>query len=292
MMIDAHHHLWRPARGDYGWLDRSIQPTLGPICRDVLLPEFQQLAQASGIHGSVLVQAAPTEAETRWLLEQATGGGGLVLGVVGWTDLAAPDAAERIHALSQNPWLKGLRPMLQDLPQVDWIAQPALGAGIHAMQDLGLVLDLLVRTEHLPHALRMLDRHPGIASVIDHAAKPAAHEPDAMQLWAGHIRQLARETDAFCKLSGLVTEVPGPSREGHLQRVVDHLLDVFGPERLIWGSDWPVCTLACGYDQWLALSRTLLRSVDPAGLRGIFGANAQRLYRLRPSPAEADQGGT
>lgn len=274
MKIDAHFHCWQLARGDYGWLT----PALAPIYRDVEVADWQAQAWPHGVRGGVLVQAAPTEAETQFLLAQADAHPA-VLGVVGWVDMLASDAPARIEALARHPRLKGLRPMLQDITDPEWILQPALAPALRAMAGCGLVFDALVKSAHLPHILALAGRHPDLRMVIDHGAKPdiAAGE---WQPWADAIARIANETDAMCKLSGLLTEAGPRPAPGAVRRWGEHVLQSFGAQRVVWGSDWPVLDLAASYPLWWAASRQLVEGLDAAGQAAVMGGNAMRLYRL------------
>ena len=209
MIVDAHHHLWQVARGDYGWLTPDL-----PICRDYGLDDLRP--ELGEITATVLVQAAPTEAETDFLLAVAAGSQGLVRGVVGWMDLAAPDAASRIAARKPAPLLKGLRPMLQDIADRNWIIRPAVQPALAAMAQAGLRLDVLAKPIHLPLLTTVAARHPDLGCVLDHAGKPEIATGQYVA-WAHDISVIARETDWCCKLSGLVTEaralVDGGARE-------------------------------------------------------------------------------
>ena len=275
MIVDAHFHCWRLARGDYGWLT----PALGPIHRDIDVEDWQREAQPLGVTAGVLVQAAPTEAETAFLLEQATCHD-TVRGVVGWVDLLARDAPERIARLSATqPKLKGLRPMLQDIANADWILQPAIRPALDAMAAHGLVFDALVKPPHLPHMLALCERHPRLQVVIDHGAKPDIAD-GKWQPWANELHRLARETMAVCKLSGLLTEAGPHPRRGAAQRWAEHLLESFGAQRVLWGSDWPVLELAARYRDWWDDTQAVLAPLSDADRHAVLGANAQRLYRL------------
>lgn len=268
MRIDAHIHLWQVARGDYGWLTPDL-----PIHRDYGLADAR--GAAAGTDGVVLVQAAPTEAETRFLLDIARKSGGFVRGVVGWTDLAAEDAPARIAALARDPLLKGLRPMLQDIADPDWILRPDVARGLDAMAKAGLALDLLIRPVHLAHCLALARRHSDLAMVIDHCAKPDI-AGGAFVPWAEAIGVVAGATTISCKLSGLVTEAAG----GDIEPYARHAIRAFGPDRLIWGSDWPVLTLAGDYRGWHDAALALVeRELSGAGAKA-FGGNAARFYRL------------
>ncbi len=275
MIVDAHFHCWRLSRGDYGWLT----PALAPIHRDVAIADWQREARALGVQTGVLVQAAPTEAETSFLLGEAARHDA-VRGVIGWLDLQARDAPERMAQLAaMHPKLKGLRPMLQDIDDPDWILQPALAPALDAMAAQGLVFDALVKPVHLPRMLALCARHPTLQVVIDHGAKPdIAHAQ--WQPWAAGLARIAQETQAVCKLSGLLTEAgPRPAR-GAAQRWAQHLLASFGPQRLLWGSDWPVLELAASYRDWWDDTQTLLAPLSASQCDAVLGGNAVRVYRL------------
>ena len=278
MSIDAHFHCWQLARGDYGWLNPALNPALAPICRDVAVSDWQAQSAPHGVTGGVLVQAAPSEAETRFLLAQADAHPAVV-GVVGWVDWLAPAAPARIATLARHPRLKGLRPMLQDMDDPAWILQSALAPALQAMADAGLVLDALVRSVHLPHVLTLAARHPDLRLVIDHAGKPdiAARE---WQPWADGMAQVALQTGAMCKLSGMLTEAGSAPAPGAVRRWADHVLACFGPSRVVWGSDWPVLELSGSYGGWWAEAQRLLARLSAPERAAVMGDNARRLYRL------------
>lgn len=275
MIVDAHFHCWRLARGDYGWLT----PTLGPVYRDVAVEDWLRVARPLGVQAGVLVQAAPTEAETAFLLAQAAAHDA-VAGVVGWLDLRSRDAPDRIASLADTqPKLKGLRPMLQDIDDPDWILQPTLAPALDAMAARGLVFDALVQPLHLTRVLALCQRHPTLQVVVDHGAKPDIAR-GAWLPWADDLRRIARETNAVCKLSGLLTEAGAQPARGAAQRWAEHLLDSFGPQRVLWGSDWPVLELAAGYRDWWDDTQALLAALPAAERDAVLGDNAQRVYRL------------
>ena len=274
---DAHHHVWRLARGDYGWLQPT--PALLPIYRDFDLDELEPALSAANVGATVLVQAAPTLAETLFLLDVARTSGGLVRGVVGWTDLTGADAIATLRSLAADPMLKGVRPMLQDLPDASWIARPEVQPALAALPALGLRLDALVTQRELKPLLATLERHPDLAVVIDHCAKPdIAHA--AWQPWADDLAAIARHTGACCKLSGLVTEAGRGWTVDALRRYVAHVLDSFGSERVIWGSDWPVLTLGASYAEWVEAGDALLAGLTQDEREAIYAGNARRFYDL------------
>lgn len=282
MIVDSHHHLWQVSRGDYFWMDPHKVPTVAPIVRDFLLEDYRTLARQHAIDLSVLVQAAQTEAETYWLLEQAHASRGLIGGVVGWIDMSATDADARLRRLAQDPLLLGIRPMLQDISDVDWILRAELTSAFHALVELDLAFDLLIKPPHLKSALIILQRYPNMRAVVDHGAKPVIRD-GAWEPWANGIARIARETNAYCKLSGLVTEARSEWNIDTLRRYVDHLLECFGPQRLMWGSDWPVALLASDYGRWLDCARTLIEWLSESERAAIMGDNSLRFYRLKIS---------
>lgn len=270
-MIDAHFHIWQLARADYGWLT----PALAPIYRDVAFADWRTVSRPCGIRAGIVVQAAPTEAETAFLLAQAALADD-VLGVVGWIDMLAVDAPQRIEGLARHPKLKGLRPMLQDMTDPDWILQPAVQPALQAMAEAGLVFDALVKPVHLPRILQLAERHPALRMVIDHGAKPdiaAGQWAD----WADGLRRLATDTAAFCKLSGLWNEAGAEAGVSSLQRYAARIVEDFGPARTLWGSDWPVLELAGDYARWLALAQA---TVPIAAHGQVFDGTARAVYRL------------
>jgi L-fuconolactonase len=280
MRIDAHHHLWTLARGDYGWLT----PALQPIYRDFTLADLAPHLAAARIDGTILVQAAATEAETLFMLEIAAGAE-TVRGVVGWTDFDAADAEARIEAMAAHDLLVGLRPMVQDIPDDDWLLRPALAPLLTAMARHKLVFDALVLPRHLPRLLAIVDRHPDLQFVLDHFGKPALSTGE-IDVWRRDIALLAERDNIVCKLSGLVTEARPDWSPADLRGAVDQALNCFGPRRMLWGSDWPVVNLAGGYATWLAAAETLLADLSPDERAGVFGGTAARIYlfaRGRPT---------
>ena len=272
MRIDAHHHLWTLARGDYGWLT----PALAPIYRDFGLADLAPHLAAAGIEGTILVQAAATEAETMFLLDIAESSD-VVRGVVGWTDFDAADAAARIDALAARSLLVGLRPMVQDIADDDWLLGPALAPLLTAMARNGLVFDALVLPRHLPRLLQIVGRHPDLAFVLDHCGKPRLATGE-IATWQRDIALLAQHPNIVCKVSGLVTEAALDWKIADLRQAVDHVVACFGPQRLLWGSDWPVVDLAGGYARWFAAAETSLADLSPREKAAIFGGNAARIY--------------
>ncbi|EEE35703.1 hydrolase [Rhodobacteraceae bacterium KLH11] len=275
MKIDAHQHFWALARGDYGWLT----PDLGAIYRDFAPNDLAPLLAAAGIDGTILVQAAPTVAETNYMLSLAEQTA-FIKGVVGWVDFEASDAPAQIATLASRPALVGLRPMIQDIADPLWMLGDALTPAFDALQQHGLTFDALTLPHHLGPLRALLARHPEMRVVIDHGSKPLIRDA-IMRDWADDMTALAHETNAWCKLSGLVTEAKADWAVDDLRPYVDHLLNSFGPSRLIWGSDWPVCTLTSSYERWLETTDVLLSQLSNDERQAVMGGNAARAYNLR-----------
>ena len=276
-MIDAHFHSWQLARGDYGWLT----PSVGSIYRDVAVEDWQKLAAPLGITGGILVQAAPTVAETMYLLAMADANPA-VLGVVGWVDFMAADAVAQIEALAKHPKLKGLRPMLHDLPDAAWILQPAVQGALTAMEKLGLVFDALIRPVHLPYILTIAQRYPNLSIVIDHCAKPeiALGVEVAWQPWADGKAALANLPNVSCKLSGLLTETGKSPHPRTCKPWIEYVLQIFNSERIIWGGDWPVLELAADYQTWFELCQQYTKHLTLMQRNNIYSNNAKNIYKL------------
>ena len=274
MLVDAHQHFWRLADRRGAW----PPPALEAIYRDFLPADLAPLLERQGVAKTVLVQSMPNEEDTLFMLDLARRHS-FIGGVVGWVDMKAPGAAARIDALAADPALKGLRPMLQDLDDERWIDDAALAPAVQAMLRHRLSFDALVLPRHLPALLAFAERYPELPIVIDHGAKPMiAH--GLLEPWRSDIARLAAMPQVHCKLSGLVTEAGARWDVERLRPYVGHLLACFGPQRLIWGSDWPVVNLAATYADWLAACASLLDGVGAADRRDIFGLNARHFYRI------------
>lgn len=272
-LIDAHCHFWRLDRGGYGWLD-GAGGALEPLRRDFLPSDYPGDARL------IVVQAAPTLAETDFLLDLAARDDRIV-GIVGWVDLADPGAARDLCARAANPLLRGVRPMLQDIADTGWLLTAPRPDALATMAEHGLRFDALVTERHLPMLARFAAANPGLSIVIDHAAKP---QPDGRTAWEEGMAELARDPRIHCKLSGLLTELSPGDRLAPLsalRAIFDRLLDWFGTGRLIWGSDWPVVTLAAPFDNWRNLTDALLHGLSGDERTAILGGNAARFYGVR-----------
>jgi L-fuconolactonase len=270
--IDAHQHFWHIARGDYAWLT----PALGAIYRDFNPEDLAPHLAAHGIAATILVQAAPTHAETAFLLDLADKTA-FVAGVVGWTEFAAPGADATIARLAADPLLVGLRPMVQDMDDDDWLMRAELAPAFDAMIAHQLVFDALLKPRHLRRLIAVLERYPQLRVVVDHAAKPAIGSGDDAA-WRSDVAAVAQFSNVACKLSGLVTEAPSNWTVDDLRPYGEHLLTCFGAERLIWGSDWPVVNLAADYRRWISAAEQLMAGLDASAQSRVFGGNAVGSY--------------
>jgi L-fuconolactonase len=273
--IDAHHHLWRYTPEEYGWITDEMS-----VLRDDFLPgDLKPLLDRAGIDGTVLVQARQTLEETDWLLQQADEAP-WIRGVVGWAPISSPEFPDLLAGLREKKKLKSLRHLVQDEPDDGFILNAAFNRGIRAMRDSGLVYDIVIHARHLTHALPFVDNHPHQPFVLDHCAKPRIVK-DELEPWAGFIRKLARRPNIVCKISGLVTEADWrqwtPAQIEPYWRVV---LEAFGPERLLFGSDWPVELLASEYQRWVDAVAGWTAPLTISEREAIWGGNAARVYSL------------
>ncbi|HET6974089.1 MAG TPA: amidohydrolase family protein [Pyrinomonadaceae bacterium] len=267
-MIDAHQHFWQPRRFDYPWMSED----LGVLYRDYLPADLAPILQQNHITKTVLVQASNSIAESHWLLELAESND-FIAGVVGWVDLTNPE-------IPAHPKFKGVRHLVESEPNDDWLVQPRILSGLQKLSAHGLSYDLLVHTRHLKHVPLVAESCLDLKLVIDHLAKPpiARNEIDE---WSRAIKPLARYRNIHCKLSGLVTEANWDSwRVDHLRPYVDCALESFGTDRMMFGSDYPVCLLAASYDRVLDGFLEILKALSDADREKIFANNAAKFYRL------------
>ena len=277
MRIDAHQHFWQPVRGDYDWM-----PDNDPILTRSYFPANLEPAISSlGIDKTVLVQAAATVNETEYMLGIADTSD-RVAGVVGWIDFENPSERATLERFANHPKFKGVRPMIQDIPDDDWMLRDDVQWGFQAVSDNDLTFDALGFPRHLANFLTILNRYPDMRVVVDHCMKPQIrdHSPQNFQFWADGMSKIARETGAFCKFSGLVTEANEAWNIQDLKPYADHVLDVFGPGRVMWGSDWPVCRLRAEYEIWHDAAEQLTSHLDAVAQAKIFGGTASAFYRI------------
>jgi len=278
LRVDAHQHYWQLAQGHGDWPPVELTA----IYRDFLPADLAPELAAAQLDGSLVVQANPSAAETDQLLELAAREPS-ILGVVGWVDLSDPSAAERIVTLARQPKFRGVRVMAQGLPAAGWVETTLGDTALAALADHDLSLDLLVLPRHLPGALPLAQRHPALRLVIDHAAKPAIASRDCAS-WAALLAPLADQPNVHCKLSGLLTEARPGAGLAELRPYLDEVFALFGPQRVLWGSDWPVLELVARYQDWYRLCADYLASHPREEVRraapAVFGGNAQACYRL------------
>ena len=274
-IVDSHQHFWQLSRGDYKWLS----PQLGVLYKDYLPEHLHAEVDCYHVKQTVLVQAAATEEETHFLLRLAYDTN-FVAGVVGWINFEDINAVSRLEQLAASHYLKGVRPMLQDIEDPAWILNPEFTAIFNVMENAGLTLDALVRDVHLYSIETLAKRHPDLKIVIDHCAKPdLTAVPSA--LWQQRLANIAKCTNVHIKFSGLMTESPkGEVSVNDIRAVFELILNAFGPDRIMWGSDWPVVNLNGSYDEWFALSQTLLNDLPEVAQKKICGLNAQKFYCL------------
>jgi L-fuconolactonase len=274
MRVDAHQHFWRYTSQEFGWIDDGM----AVIRRDFLPGDLAPLLRDAGMDATVAVQARQSLEETHWLLKLARDND-WIAGVVGWVPLTDPAIEGMLQRLAQNPKLRGVRHVLQGESDA-YMAREDFNAGVARLSQFHLTYDLLVLERQLPAAIAFVDRHPQQPIVLDHLAKPLIA---ALQLepWRTNIRELARRPNVSCKLSGMVTEADHSHWTiDHLRPYVETVLDAFGPDRVIFGSDWPVCTVASGYARWVATVSELLCELSSSERNAVLGGNATRFYRL------------
>ncbi len=273
--IDAHHHLWQYQIADYGWIDDNMSA----LKRDFLPADLERELRAAGIDGAVAVQARQTLGETSWLLDLASRSA-FIRGVVGWAPISSENFPAELERLRSQEKLKGLRHVIQDEPDDNFILGEKFNAGISRLKDTSLVYDILIFEKHLPATIQFVDRHPHQVFVLDHAAKPKIRDR-AMDPWRAHVAELARRENVYCKISGMVTEANWLSwSKEDLLPYLEVVLESFRPQRLMVGSDWPVCLLATSYGNWFKTLNELLGELSRTEKDQVFGMTASKVYHL------------
>ena len=273
--IDSHHHLWKYSRTDYPWISEGMDS----IRQDFLVPDIAQAIQAANIDGVVTVQARQSLSETDWLLDIAARND-FIRGIVGWVPLADPAVASHLQKYWHYPKLKAVRHVLQDEPDDLFMLREDFNRGVSQLEDVGLRYDILIFERHLPQTIEFVDRHPTQIFILDHIAKPKI-KSKVLLPWQERIRELARRENVYCKLSGLVTEADWNTwTENDLRPYIDTVLECFGAKRLMFGSDWPVSLLACGYAKWTEVVDRSTGSLSPSERDRLFGGTAKEAYRL------------
>jgi L-fuconolactonase len=275
MRIDAHQHFWRYKATEYAWIDDSMLP----LRRDFLPGDLKPELERSGFDGCIAVQAQQTIEETRWLLHLAETSP-FILGVIGWVDLQSADVHTQLAEFANNPKLLGIRHIVQGEPDDRFMLRTEFLRGISELEKLDLTYDILIYPRHLPVAAEFVSRFPRQRFVLDHIAKPLIKTGE-IHAWESGMRQLATFPNVFCKLSGMVTEADWTTwTPAQIKPYLDIVFDCFGPERLMIGSDWPVCTLAASYCDAMNLVVTYLRDYPEDARNAVLGGNAQKFWKL------------
>jgi len=276
MWIDAHQHFWRYNADEFGWIDDSMSSLRRDFGPDDLKPELER----AGFQGSIAVQARQSLEETRWLLELAEDSP-LILGVVGWVDLCSPDVRLQLQTFAGNPKLVGIRHVVQSEPDERFLLLPEFLRGISVLEEFDLTYEILIYPQHLPVAVEFVRHSPRQRFVLDHLAKPLIKSA-SIHPWEAGIRELAKFPNVFSKLSGMVTEADWQNwTPEDLKPYLDIALDRFGPERLMIGSDWPVCTVAASYKQTMSVVLDYLYKFPVNVQDAVLGGNAQRFWKLK-----------
>jgi L-fuconolactonase len=275
-IVDSHQHFWQVGRFDYPWMTPEVEV----LCQDYLPDALEPTLKHCGVEKTILVQASNSLDETRWLLKLADENR-FIAGVVGWVDLTAEDFGNQLDEFTAHPRFKGVRHLVESEPRVDWLVQPAVLAALQKLALRGGTYDLLVHTQHLKYATIVAERCPKLSLVIDHMAKPPIKRGEIDE-WAREIKPLAALPNVWCKLSGLATEADWESwRLDDLGAYVDTALNYFGPQRLMFGSDWPVCLLAASYERVLEAAQTLMSELSDEDRERVFASNAIDFYRIQ-----------
>lgn len=273
--IDAHHHLWRYVPEEYPWMTESM----GSLRRDYLLSDLNAVAQAAGVTGTVAVQARQTLAETEWL-SQIAAQSSFIRGVVGWAPLVDAGVGGLLERLASLPRLKAVRHVLHDEPDDFYMLREDFNRGVSHLKRLGLRYDMLIFERHLPQTIEFVDRHPGQVFIIDHIAKPRIRDRE-ISPWRENLRELARRDNVYCKLSGMVTEADWNSwTDDDLRDYFQIALEAFGPARLMFGSDWPVLTLASSYERWLQSVKRAIAGFSLHEQQRVMHGTAVEAYAL------------
>ncbi|MEM8690959.1 MAG: amidohydrolase family protein [Pseudomonadota bacterium] len=279
MRIDAHHHLWQPVRGDYDWMPKDIEVLNRPYAPRDLAPHLN----GQRIDGTVLIQAAASVEETEYMLGLADATDS-IKGVVGWINFEQPSHLHHLKRLAKHPKFKGVRPMIQDIPDVDWMLRDDVQWAYRALVDLDLTFDALGFPQHILNFLTLAERYPDLQLVYDHCMKPQIRDAmageDVFSEWAAGMSRLAGETEGCCKFSALLTEADIGWSIDDIRPFALHVLAAFGADRVMWGSDWPVCRVRAEYDVWFEVAEALTAHLSEEERADIFGGTAARFYRL------------
>lgn len=275
MKIDAHHHFWTYYPAEYDWIDESMTA----IRRDFLPRDFQRELDNVRFDGAISVQARQSLEETSWLLDLADNHD-FLKGVIGWVPLVDEDVRKHLDRVARHPKLKGVRHIVQAEPDDQFILRDDFNAGVSALEDYGLTYDILIYERHLPQTIEFVDRHTDQVFILDHLAKPKAKENE-VEPWRTNIRRLAQRQHVYCKISGLVTEADWRAWDDEqLSIYLETVLNAFGPRRIMFGSDWPVCLVASSYEKWYEVVSRFCENLSHDDKARIFGGTAIEAYKL------------
>ena len=273
--IDAHHHFWKYDSVEYGW----ISDEMAAIRRNFLPADLKREIGAAGVDGVVSVQARQTVEETEWLLGMA-GENPFIRGVVGWVPLASPQAAGELARFAADANLKAVRHVLHDEPDDNYMLRDDFNEGLALLKEFDLAYDILIFERHLPQAVQLVDRHQDQVFIVDHIAKPKISRNEVSP-WRENIQELAKRQNVYCKMSGLVTEADFKAwTVEQLKVYMDVVLSAFGPERTMFGSDWPVCLVACEYARWHGIVSDFVSSLSAGRQQRVLGGTAIEAYKL------------
>jgi L-fuconolactonase len=276
--IDAHHHFWNYTAAEYGWIDDSM----AALRRDFLPTDLRSTLSAAGVDAAITVQARQSLEETQWLLGMA-GQNHFLAGVVGWVPLVEPGVGALLECFTPHSKLKGIRHIVQAEADDRFLLRDDFNRGIREVTARKLVYDILIYERHLPVAIEFVDRHPRQRFVLDHIAKPRIRD-SALEPWSTNLRELARRENVFCKLSGVATEADfprlTPANRSQLLPYMEIALEAFGPQRIMFGSDWPVCLAAMPYADWLGMVRDSIAGLSESEREWVLGKTAQHAYAL------------
>lgn len=274
--VDAHHHFWKYDPVEYDWIDEKMRV----IRRDFLADDLRKEITAAGVSGVVSVQARQSLEETRRLLELADRND-FIRGVVGWAPLVEPNVSDTLGELAENRKLRSMRHVLQGEPDPFYMLREDFNAGIRALKSFGLAYDILIFERHLPQTARFVDKHPDQVFIVDHSAKPRVGDRE-ISPWRENMQELAKRPNVYCKISGLVTEADYSNwTEAQLQPYLDTVLSAFGPGRLMFGSDWPVCLVAVTYSRWISIVANAISALSVTEQERIWSGTALEAYRLK-----------
>ena len=274
MYVDSHQHFWKLDRGDYSWMSADYKP----LYKDFFPKDLEPLIKEKNISKTIIVQAADTVAETQFILKLAEDSD-FVAGVVGWVDLEKIETKEVIDRLSENRYLKGVRPMIHDIENDDWMLQDNLEDNITYLSKKNLTFDALVRPQHLKNLKKFASKYDFLPIVIDHIAKPKIINYEIDE-WKKDMKELSNYENVFCKFSGILTEVGNDYSKKQIDPYIDFILNLFSAKKIMWGSDWPVLTMAENYGKWFDLAKEYCNSFSESEKKLIFAETAKNFYNI------------